>query len=115
MEEGYVRLRQDQPEIPRAMTLEEQQRLLNTAASRSEWQVVYWYSIIALDTTASNCELRGLRLRDVNLYSRDDHVQPEQAKNRYRVRTIPLTGEALDAMQRLLDRARSLGSFEPHH
>ncbi len=77
--------------------------------------MVYYYALLALATSASNCEMRGLLIGDVNLYSKVLQIRREHAKNRYRIRTIPMHDEAVWAATRLLERARSLGAAGPHH
>ena len=114
LEECYERLHHDEPDIPRAMTPEEQKKFLDVASSREEWHFVYYYALLALATSASNCEMRGLRIGDVNLYSKVLHIRREHAKNRYRIRTIPMHDEAVWAATRLLERARALGASSPH-
>jgi len=43
-------------------------------------------------------------------------IRREGAKNKYRIRTIPLeTPEVIWALARLVERARSLGAAAPHH
>lgn len=114
LEECYEPLQREEPDIPRAMTPEEQKRFLDVASSREEWQFVYFYSLLALATSASNCEMRGLRIGDLNLYSKVLQIRPESAKNRYRIRTIPMHDEAVWAAERLLERVHSLGASGPH-
>jgi site-specific recombinase XerD len=106
LEECYEPLQHEEPDIPHALTPEEQKRFLETAASREEWHFVYHYALLALATSASNCEMRGLHIGDINLYSRVLHIRREHAKNRYRIRTIPMYDEAVWAATRLLERAR---------
>jgi len=115
LEECYEPLQHEEADIPHAMTPEEQKKFLEVASSREEWQFVYHYSLLALATSASNCEMRGLRVGDVNLYSRVLHIRRDHAKNRYRMRTIPMHDEAVWAANRLLERARTLGASSPHH
>lgn len=115
LEEAYEPLQREQTEVRRAMTPQEQEHFLKVASERQEWQFVYWYSIVALRTTASNCELRGLRLGDIAADSGIIEIGPGYAKNRHRIRTIPLPDDARWAMQRLLERARRLGAQSPHH
>ena len=113
MMECYQPLRAAFADVPRALSPEEQQRFLNIASSREEWQMVYWYSLVAFETTLTNCEMRGLRLADVNLYQQVLMVRAASAKNTYRVRTIPLTPNALWAIERLRERAQALGASAP--
>src|SRR6516225_6750214 len=54
----------------RALTEEEQQRLLKTAAMRPEWETAYLAAILCLNTTARGCELKGMKWGDVDLFSR---------------------------------------------
>lgn len=109
-------LRAEESDIPRAMQPDEQQRFLAVAASRAEWQFIHWYAVLALQTTASTNELRTLRLGDVLLEQNILQIRREGAKNKYRIRTIPLeTEEVIWALERMIERARSLGSAAPHH
>lgn len=115
LEECYERLQREEADIPRAMTPEEQKKFLDVASSREEWLFVYYYSLLALATSASNCEMRGLRIGDINLYSRVLHIRREFAKNRHRIRTIPMHDEAVWAATRLMERTQQLGASSPHH
>jgi integrase len=115
LEEDYEPLQGEEADVPRAMSPEQQQHFLNVAASRQEWQFVHFYSVLALQTTASNCEMRGLQIADLNLYSGIMQVRRENAKNKYRIRTIPLYDDARWAAARLIERANSLGAVASHH
>jgi len=110
LDQFYQPLAYVEPDIPRAMTPEEQQRFLMTAATRPRWEIVYRYALLALHTTLSNCEVRGLRVADIDLVSQVLYVRREHAKNRHRIRTVPLTAEARWAAEQLLERARCLAS-----
>jgi integrase len=113
---GFQRLRPVEPEIERAMTIEEQHRFLHTAGSREKFQYIYWYSIVALQTTASTNELRALRICDVLLEDRIIQVPRAGSKNPYRQRAIPLvTDDAIWALEHLIARAKSLGACSPTH
>ena len=103
-------------DVGRAMNLEEQDRFLRIAASRERWALIYWYSVLALQTTASTNELRGLRHADINLEQRVIQVRSATAKNKFRIRTIPIeTKLGLWCLERLIERAHHLGSRMPHH
>ena len=115
LDECYERLQREEADVTRAMTPEEQKAFLQVASSREQWHVVYHYALLALATSASNCEMRGLRIGDVNLYSRVLHIRRDHAKNRHRIRTIPMHDEAVWAITRLMERARTLGAVSPHH
>jgi len=112
----FQRLRPVEQDVPRAMSPEDQHRFLLAAASRLEWQFIHQYSVLALQTTASTNELRAIRLGDVMLSQGVLQIRRAGAKNKYRIRTIPLeTPEVVWALERLIERAASLGSIAPHH
>jgi integrase len=115
---AFRKVQATEPEVERALSLEEQHRLLHVAAAPEKYRFVYQYILIALQTTAGPNELRHLRLGDVFLEEREPYIQIPRAgaKNRYRKRTIPLmTDDAVWAMEGLMARARSLGAWSPAH
>jgi integrase len=94
------------------MTPEEQSVLLEIGATRAEWRLTYLYTIVALSTTCSNCEMRGLKLGDLNLterhHLRQERAREEQAQSPnhpHRERPVPL-GLAGTAVQIAGRRAR---------
>jgi integrase len=111
----YEPLQREENDIPRALTPEEQEHFLRIAASKPRWETVYWYSVVALRTSASNVELRQLRLGDVDLYAGVLYIQPRGAKNRHRIRTIPLAPDAHWAFERLKQQAAEHGAHQPQH
>jgi site-specific recombinase XerD len=115
MEEQYVPIQKIESDIPQALTPDQQAHWLQVASSKERWQVVHLYSIVAFRTTASNCEMRGIRLQDINQYQQVLLIQAKHAKNKFRIRTIPLPPDALWALERLTERANSCGSRLPHH
>lgn len=112
----FLSLRPVESDVIRAMTAAEQHRFLHMAASREKYRLVYQYAIVALQTTASTNELRALRLGDIFLEDHFIQIQPAGAKNKYRIRTIPLiTEDAVWALEGLIRRARELGSTHSSH
>src|SRR5579872_3345305 len=112
----YMPLQHEESEISRALTPAEQQSLLQALAGSQRWEFVYWYVLLALGTTASNCELRNLRLGDVKLAERMIYIRREGSKNKYRMRSIPLVQpDVVWAIERLLERARAAGSVSAEH
>ena len=65
-----VKMLPERPKAGRVMTLEEKARLLETAASKPDWQIAHCAAVLALNTTMRGCELRGLRWQDVDLFER---------------------------------------------
>lgn len=107
-----------EPDIPRALTSEQQSHWLKVAASHKRWEMIYHYSHLAFATSMSTNEIRSLRIRDIDL----DHgiltIPAAGAKNIYRHRTVRIghsDSVAFQAILWLLDRAARLGSREPDH
>jgi len=116
LENFYQPLLNDEEEVLRALNPEEQRKWLDVARLKKEWNLVYWYSIVAFGTCMSTDELRGLRLGDINMFQRVVTVARKTAKNGHRARTIELTGaDVLWAMEQLLSRAKELGATDPYH
>lgn len=113
-EQHFERLQAVEIEIERAMTVQEQHRFLHVGSSRLEFRFMYQYSIVALQTTAGTNELRALRLGDILLADRIIQIPRAGAKNKYRMRAIPLvTEDAMWALEGLIARAHSFGSRLP--
>jgi integrase len=103
-------------DVKRALSPDEQHAWLTAAAKRPEWRIVYCWSIVALQTTAATNEMRALRLGDIFLDHGTMQIRTEGAKNKFRVRTIPLqTKEVVWALNELIDRARRMGASLPMH
>jgi len=115
MMESYIALTPHEAEVQRAMTPSEQEHFLRVAASKERWAAIYWYSILALKTTMSTNELRETRLRDLDVSQGVIKVSAAGAKNKYRMRSVPLDSEAIKAAEFLLARAKSMGSHLPEH
>lgn len=117
MQDAYESLQKPMVDTRRAMTPQEQEGLIATAASRDKHQLMYWYCLIALRTSANNKEMRYMRIGDVSLTEMRMRVQPGGAKNRFRVRTIALAPDAVWAAQQLIYRAQMLcdAELQPHH
>jgi integrase len=99
----------------RALRDDEKKRLFIVAASDPHWLACCCFARISANTTAGPKEVMTLRLKDIDVDQRVMRVQPEGAKNVHRIRTIPLNGEAFEAMDLALKRARSLGAIEADH
>lgn len=111
MEELYQPLLDDEDEVPRALSPEEQRHWLDCSRAKPEWNVVYLYSLLAFGTCMSTDELRGLRLGDINLFQRVLTVKRKTAKNKDRARTIELVGaDVLWALEGLIERAKDFGA-----
>src|SRR5215469_2660592 len=110
---GDIRPLREPETIGKALTEEEQQRLLKTAVMRPEWETAYLAAILCLNTTARGCELRGLRWGDIDLFNRTLTIR--RSKTAAGERVVPLTDVATSALARLRHRAESFGTVEPSH
>ncbi len=99
----------------RALSEAEEECLYRMGPQFPQWDVAYCAFVISINTTAGPGEIRHLRLQDIDVEKRIMRVQPEGAKNVHRIRPIPLSDSALEAVQYLWNRAQKLGSNEPAH
>jgi integrase len=87
--------------------------LFETAASKPEWMAAHCAAVLAVSTTCRGVEIRNLRWKDIDLFSRVAEIR--RSKTAAGHRTIPLNGDAMAALARLLERARVHGCSEPEH
>jgi integrase len=99
--------------VARVLTVEQKRRLFETAASRPDWLVAYCAAVLAVSTTCRGVELKNLRWRDVDLFSRIMTIN--RSKTEAGHRTIPLNGDALAALARLRERSQHYQAGEPDH
>jgi len=110
---GDIRPLREPSTIGRALTEEEKQRLLKTAAMRPEWETAHFAALLCLNTTARGCELKGLQWSDVDLFARTLTIR--KSKTAAGERVVPLTDVAASAIARLRRRAEGFGTVEPSH
>ena len=91
--------------IAKVLTAEEKKILFETAAAKDEWLVVYCAAVLAVNTTCRGIELKHLRWRDVDLFDRSILIRRSKTKAGHR--TIPLNTDAVAALAKLRQRARS--------
>jgi integrase len=99
--------------VGKALPAALKRKLFETAASNPEWMVTHCAAVLAVSTTCRGVELKNLRWRDVDLAGRVVHIR--RSKTEAGHRPIPLNGDALAALVRLLERAHALGASEPDH
>jgi integrase len=101
----------------RAMTPDEERRLLEAGSTNPKWATVYNLTILAINTAGGPDELMGLRFCDV--YTEDSQTARiyirEHVKNDNRVREVPLNADALTAVRALILIGRSRGAGLPDH
>ena len=81
--------------VGRALTAEERQATLRSAASNPEWEHVYCAAIVAANTSMRPVEVKHLRRCDVDLVKKLLHVR--RSKNETSHRVIPLNASAIEA------------------
>lgn len=101
--------------LGRALTPEQEKKLFDVAASRKAWQVAYWAALLAANTTARGCELKGLRIGEVNLLEKTLTIRRTSTKTDAGARIVPLNENAAWARARLLERARKIGATDTEH
>jgi integrase len=94
LEEGYERLPEPLSELGRALSPEEEVRLLDTARSRESWFVAYHATVVENETGMRGVEVRNLQLKRIHVGTREIHLQKSKTKGG--VRTISLSADALD-------------------
>lgn len=97
-----------------ALTREELSCLVRLARKRPRWTVALYASLLSVETTAGPGEIRNLRLKDCDLPRREISIV-KGTKNRYRIRTLPLTETGTYALERLMERAADRGCSEADH
>ena len=112
---GYQPLPLPRESPGRAITEDEEKRLLRAGASNPRWESAYLFALISLHTTMGPGEVQTLRRKDIDLEKRTVSINPEGAKNRGRMRLIPLNDIALRVCQEALARAERKGSILPEH
>lgn len=113
-EKLFCPLLEEQAEVPRALSPEEQGLWLEVARAQKKWHLVYLYSLVAFDTCCSTNELRLLRLGNVNHAQWLIAVPWPAAKNRHRHREIAVEDpDTMWALNELLARAHALCGSDP--
>src|SRR5262249_22466893 len=105
--DDYKPLREDRRGPGRALSPEEERNLFDVASSNPNWSVAYYAALLAANTTARGCEIRGLHLGDVDLEARSMTIRRTSTKTDAGCRIVPLNTMATWALARLLERARS--------
>jgi integrase len=111
--EDIKALPERQVEVAKVLPADLKRMLFETAASKPEWMVAHCAAVLAVSTTCRGVEIRNLRWQDVDLFSRVAAIR--RSKTAAGHRTIPLNGDAMAALARLMDRARAHGGSQPEH
>jgi integrase len=109
--------------VGRALTVEEQKRLFESASSNPEWEHVYCAAVLAANTSMRGVEVKHVRRRNIDLEKVWDVesatgkgvLYVTRSKNETSKRPIPLNQAAKEAVERMLRRADTLGHTDPDH
>ncbi len=113
--DDYKRLRENTRGPGRALSPEDEKRLFSTAGTKPAWQAAYYAALLAANTTARGCEIKGLRLADVDLMTATMTIRRTSTKTDAGCRIVPLNQTAAWAVARLLERATKLGATHEEH
>ena len=111
--EDVKALPERQDAVGKVLPADLKRKLFDVAASKPEWTVVHCAAVLAVSTTCRGVEIKNLRWQDVDLFGRVATIR--RSKTAAGQRTIPLNGDSMAALSRLLERARALSSSEPDH
>src|SRR5262249_50049064 len=111
----YKPLKENHQGPGKALTSEEETNLFKIAMNDPNASAAFFAAIIAANTTIRGCELKALRLKDVDLMNPTVTIRRGGTKTNAGARIIPLNETAMWAFRRLLQRAQALGCTEPDH
>jgi len=111
--EDVKALPERQGDVGKVLPADLKQMLFETAASKPEWMVAHCAAVLAVSTSCRGVEIKNLRWQDVDLFTRVAIIR--RSKTAAGRRTIPLNGDAMAALARLMERARAHRCSEPEH
>jgi len=111
--EDVKQLPEGQRTVGKVLPADLKRKLFETAASRPEWMSAYCAAVLAVSTTCRSVEIKNLRWQDIDVFNRVAIIR--RSKTAAGHRTIPLNGDAMAALARLLERAALMGSNQPEH
>jgi integrase len=115
IKKNYTQLKDRETKPIKIFNAIEQERIFRALKNNPNLELASLAFTITRNTTASGCELRGLRLQHLELDADPPriHIPPHSTKNNIRPRTIPLNRDALDACKRALAQSKEMGSHYP--
>jgi integrase len=111
--EDVKALPERQGDVGKVLPADLKQMLFETAASKPEWMVAHCAAVLAVSTSCRGVEIKNLRWQDVDLFTRVAIIR--RSKTAAGHRTLPLNGDAMAALARLMERARAHRCSEPEH
>jgi integrase len=113
IEERVKYLPEAAPPIGRALTYEEQHRLLEVASCNTDWEPVYLAAVLAANTSLRPVEVKHLQWKNVDLV--EGVIRVTRSKNQSSHRVIPLNLSARRALMTMRSRAEITGYDHPEH
>jgi integrase len=113
IEERVKQLPETASPLGRALSCEEQHRLLEVASSNPEWEPVYLAAVVAANTSLRPVEVKHLEWRNVDLI--EGVIRVTRSKNQSSHRVIPLNQSARKALAKMWARADMMGFTNPEH
>lgn len=113
IEERVKQLPETASRIGRALTYEEQHRLLEVASVNPQWEPVYLAAVLAANTSLRPVEVKHLQWRNVDLIQ--GVIRVTRSKNQSSHRVIPLNQSARKALSIMRNRADIIGFVNPEH
>jgi integrase len=110
----YKPLRQVKSRVGKTADKDQLMQIIATAKTNDYWQLAMYCAAVAVGTGCRSCEIRNLRLQDINLEQGKITIRGEVAKNR-RNREPRLMALAEWGLRELLLRAQALGATQPQH
>lgn len=99
--------------LGRALTPDQKQALLETAACKPQWQTAYYAAVLALNTTMRGCEIKGLQWQDIDFINSTLNIR--KSKTAAGQRVIPLNDGAFETLVALRQLAETFGTVEDSH
>lgn len=116
IEQHYRPLPVPEWQPPKVLSESEEEAFFKIAGTNPDWALAYYVASLTNNTSASGKELRLLQLKHIDLEADPPLLSvPHDMKTPHRQRRIPLNQRGCIQVQRLLDRARSLGSTGSDH
>jgi integrase len=113
IEERVKQLPETASAIGKALSYEEQYRLLTVASSNPDWEAVYQAAVLAANTSLRPVEVKHLQWQNVDLM--DGVIRITRSKNESSHRVIPLNAPARKALATMRSRAEAINAANPDH
>jgi len=111
---NYKPLRQAKRRKGKTATSEQLMKLIEAARKNEYWVLAMYCMAVAVGTGCRSCEIKNLRIQDIQLEAGKIRILREIAKNRHEREPI-LMGLAEWGLRELLKRAQLLGATQAEH